>query len=100
MFCPYCGAQLADGAKFCDKCGKAIDSEAIQEVKKKDNRWLTAVLLCFFLGSLGIHRFYTGRNGSGVAMILTLGGCGIWALVDFVMLLLNTYTDVNGKPLK
>lgn len=35
MFCPYCGAQLADGAKFCDKCGKAIDSEAIQEIKKK-----------------------------------------------------------------
>lgn len=39
---------------------------------------LPAVLLCFFLGTLGIHRFYVGKIGTGVLMIVTLGGLGVW----------------------
>tara|TARA_B100001250_G_scaffold407346_1_gene427940 strand:- start:1184 stop:1384 length:201 start_codon:yes stop_codon:yes gene_type:complete len=61
---------------------------------------VTAALLCFFLGGLGVHRFYVGKVGTGVAMIFTLGGLGIWALVDFIMILMGTFTDVNGKKLK
>ena len=56
--------------------------------------------MCILLGGLGVHRFYVGKVGTGVAMIFTLGGLGIWALVDFIMILMGTFTDVNGKKLK
>src|SRR6266567_1545174 len=61
--------------------------------------WLTTLLLCIFLGWLGIHRFYTGHTVIGVIQLLTLGGCGIWVLVDFIMILTNSYRDSNGFPL-
>ena len=61
---------------------------------------VTTALLCFFLGGLGVHRFYVGKIGTGVAMVFTLGGLGIWTLVDFIMILMGTFTDVNGKKLK
>ena len=65
-----------------------------------DKEWLPAVLLCFFLGGLGVHRFYVGKTGSGIAMLLTLGGCGIWTLFDFIMLLMNKFTDAEGRTLR
>ncbi|MFB2922097.1 TM2 domain-containing protein [Aerosakkonema sp. BLCC-F2] len=43
---------------------------------------VTALLLCFFLGGLGIHRFYVGYVTIGIVQLLTFGGCGIWALID------------------
>jgi TM2 domain-containing membrane protein YozV len=61
---------------------------------------LVATLLCFFLGSLGIHRFYTGKIGTGILMIVTLGGAGVWTLVDFIMLLCGVFKDKAGLPLK
>jgi len=61
--------------------------------------WLTTLLLCFFLGGLGIHSFYTKKTGIGVAQLLTLGGCGIWALVDLIMIITEGYRDGNGNPL-
>jgi len=48
---------------------------------------LVAALLCFFLGGLGIHRFYLGYTWQGVVQLLTGGGCGIWALIDFIRIL-------------
>lgn len=45
---------------------------------------LVALLLCLFLGDLGIHRFYLGYTWQGIVQLLTLGGCGIWALIDFI----------------
>jgi len=61
---------------------------------------LPAVLLCFFLGTLGIHRFYVGKIGTAIAMILTLGGLGVWVLVDFIMLLVGAFKDKEGLALK
>ena len=58
------------------------------------------MLLCFFLGSFGVHRFYTGKIVTGILMLLTLGGCGIWALIDFIMILVGSFTDSDGKPIK
>jgi TM2 domain-containing membrane protein YozV len=49
---------------------------------------------------LGIHRFYVGKAGSGIAQILTLGGLGIWVLVDWIMLLCGSFKDKEGKVLK
>lgn len=62
--------------------------------------WLVTLLLCFFLGYLGIHRFYTKNYAAGVFQLLTGGGCGIWYIVDFILILTDAYTDGNGNKLK
>lgn len=58
--------------------------------------WIAAVLLCFFLGGLGIHRFYLGYTWQGVVQLLTLGGCGIWVLIDFIRILMKDLKPRNG----
>jgi len=57
----------------------------------------SVAVLCFFLGSLGVHRFVVGKTGSGIAMLLTLGGLGIWTLIDFIMILTNSFKDSEGN---
>jgi len=58
---------------------------------------LVAVLLCFFLGWLGAHRFYTGKIGTAVLMILTVGGFfGIWVLIDLIFLACGAFKDKDG----
>lgn len=61
--------------------------------------WLVTLLLCIFVGCLGIHRFYTGHIGIGIAQLLTLGGCGIWALIDLIMIATGSFKDATGKDL-
>ena len=70
------------------------------EGSQQSNKWLIVLLLCFFLGGLGIHRFYVGKTASGVVQLLTCGGCGIWLLVDFIMILLGNFTDSEGNVIK
>ena len=65
-----------------------------------EKKILPAFLLCLSLGMLGIHRFYVGKAGSGIAQILTLGGLGIWVLIDWIMLLCGSFKDKEGKVLK
>ena len=59
----------------------------------------TALLLSFFLGGLGIDRFYLGYTGLGVAKLLTVGGCGIWALIDFIMIAMRKVPAADGSAL-
>ena len=58
-----------------------------------------AAVLAFFLGTLGIHRFYVGKTGTGIAMILTLGAFGVWTLIDFIMILIGNFKDKEERVL-
>jgi len=67
-------------------------------VSKKSNT--VALLLCLFLGALGIHRFYVGKIGTGILQLVTLGALGIWALIDLIMIALGKFKDKDGKLLQ
>lgn len=60
----------------------------------------TALILCIFLGFAGAHRFYAGRYGTAVLMLLTLGGLGVWVIVDIIALLTGDFRDSEGRVLE
>lgn len=65
-----------------------------------EKNYIVMILLCFFLGGLGIHRFYVGKIGTGILMIITFGGLGIWALIDLIMIIVGKFKDKEGKEIK
>ena len=65
-----------------------------------DKSMVPAALLCFFLGIFGIHRFYLGRPGTAILMILTLGGLGIWQIIDLVRIITGGLKDGQGRVLQ
>ena len=75
--------------------------EAISKLRPKAEKSGTvALLLCFFLGVWGVHRFYSGHVAIGLIQLFTFGGCGIWALIDLIILLTGSYTDSDGNTMK
>ena len=62
--------------------------------------FVPTILLCFFLGALGVHRFYVGKIGTGILQLITLGGLGIWAMVDFIMVVCGKFTDGEGNTIR
>lgn len=63
-------------------------------------RWIIALLLCIFLGALGMHRFFVGKIGTGVLMLLTLGGLGLWVLIDLILIVVGSFKDEEGIRLR
>ncbi|WP_127502089.1 TM2 domain-containing protein [Actinoplanes solisilvae] len=61
--------------------------------------WIAALLLCLFVGTLGIHRFYVGKIGTGILMIVTFGGFGVWTLIDLIMIAVGNFKDKQGLAL-
>ncbi|MBC3864005.1 TM2 domain-containing protein [Undibacterium jejuense] len=94
IYCRACGQQMHVSAAACPGCG-AVQTPA----NASDKRILPAMLLCFFFGFLGVHRFYVGKIGTGILQILTLGGFGIWALIDFILIVVGAFTDSDGHKI-
>ena len=77
-----------------------VTQVANESAEVSDKGFVPALLLCFFLGGLGVHRFYVGKIGTGILMLLTLGGFGIWAIIDFVMIAVGSFRDKQGRTLR
>ncbi len=71
----------------------------IKTVNKSTKSGLTTLLLGIFLGLFGAHRFYVGKIGTGLLMILTLGGLGIWIFTDLIFIVSNKFEDKQGSTI-
>ena len=99
MYCRECGNKIKNNAIICIHCGVST-TIPIPNYDSDQKEWLVTLLLCFFVGYLGIHRFYTGHTAIGIVQLLTLGGCGVWTLIDFIIILVGSYKDSDGRLLK
>ena len=102
-YCIECGVLINIKAEICPKCGvrQNVQTTPISaEIVEQRNKWITCLLLCWFLGVLGVHRFYTGHTALGVFQLLTFGGCGIWTLIDFIIIASGNFKDAQGNPIK
>lgn len=124
MHCRTCGAEVAENAEICMKCGVkplvgvrfcqncGAETIATQEICVKcgvrlaggagggDKDWLMALLLSIFVGYFGVDRFYMGYTGLGILKLITGGGCGVWWLIDVIMIATDSLKDAKGRPLK
>ena len=78
--------------------GFMLPASAVPGVFSEKN-FTVVILLSFFLGALGLDRFYLGYVGLGVLKLLTFGGCGIWALIDLILIAMRKVSDSDGRPL-
>ena len=123
MFCSQCGRHLEDGSLYCSRCGTRTDGKQDrEEVAPKDlkepvrqnssqhsQEWLIVLLLCVFLGMLGVHNFYTKQNTRGAVILCgTILGCvigvtfvvsAVACIFDFVRILKGTYKYGDGRLL-
>ena len=65
-----------------------------------DKDWLATLLISFFVGWFGIDRFYLGYTGLGILKLITFGGCGIWYVVDLILIAMGKLDDSQGRPLR
>ena len=101
-FCQACGAETNALAEICIKCGVRLGKAEAVDISSKSR--LATTLLCilpaWIVGIAGIHRFYLGKIGTGIAMLLTLGGLGIWTLIDFIYVVSGSMKDKEGKVIQ
>jgi len=100
-FCSSCGAVIKIAAEICPKCGVRQNAkkgifETKNDIERKTD-WRVLFHLSFWLGFLGIDRFYAGKTGSGILKLITMGGIGIWWIMDIINVANGNYTDTTGK---
>lgn len=105
-FCSKCGAECQAGELFCKACASPMATGSVAmntgapAMARSEKSPITALFLCMYLGFFGIHRFYTGKIGTGILMLVTLGGVGIWAVIDLVTIASSKFTDKEGRYLE
>ncbi|MBU6376395.1 MAG: TM2 domain-containing protein [Bdellovibrionales bacterium] len=77
-----------------------VEVRGAPEPDRSEKSFVATLLLCLFLGLFGVHRFYAGRVGTGILMLLTLGLFGLWAMLDLVMIAMGRFTDGKGNFIK
>jgi TM2 domain-containing membrane protein YozV len=96
--------------KYCHACTKLIDAEAVVctscgVMQPYEGNFVTekrvapAALLCVFFGIFGAHRFYAGKTGTAILQLITLGGLGVWMLIDLIMLVTGEFRDGDGNKI-
>lgn len=122
-YCKFCGQVIDADCVICPKCGKQVEEIKYSRpdniiINNNNNAsssasasamfgnasnvspksWLVTLLLCLFLGIIGIHRFYVGKIGTGILMILLLmtGISAIWAIIDLILIILGKFKDKQG----
>ncbi|MBP5242456.1 MAG: TM2 domain-containing protein [Clostridia bacterium] len=113
MYCRNCGQQIDDNAVFCPNCGQATGVNGnganggfyqAKDPNVSSKSRLVAGLLGLFLGEFGVHNFYLGRTGRGIAQIvvtiLTAGIGSIWGFIEGILCLAGSYKDAEGKVVK
>ncbi|MDR2481707.1 MAG: TM2 domain-containing protein [Spirochaetaceae bacterium] len=97
-FCSSCGSIIKKEAEICPKCG--VRQKAAPASANVTTDWLALLLLSIFLGQFGIDRFYAGKIGTGILKLITVGGCGIWWLIDLIMIICGKFTDSHGNIIR
>jgi len=117
-FCPNCGAQVGSQADVCLKCGARLPKPETHRVSTKSR--LATTLLALFLGAFGAHRFYVGKVGTAIVMLMLglvgflilltiwlspiglafMVAVGIWAFVDFILSLVGRFEDDSGLTIE
>jgi len=108
--CPFCSKEILDGNTKCKHCGYTLEDISVEDKIKtiktqnllanqirKDR--FTTLMLCLFLGLLGVHRYYTGNKRIATAQLLTTGGLGVWVIIDLVLIITGSYRDGAGNAL-
>ena len=119
MYCRHCGKEIDIGAKFCNNCGASVSTGAapvqpqyqqpvINIVNTNTNvnnfgyehksKWV-AFFLCLILGSVGAHRFYVGKIGTGIIWLFTIGCFGFGWIINLIMILCGVFRDKSGQML-
>ena len=62
-----------------------------------DKDFITTLLICVFLGGLGAHRFFVDKSDTGILMLVTLGGLGIWWIIDIILIVTGSFEDSEGR---
>ena len=111
--CPVCNQKVSmfeevwsRGKSLHRDCVKEFELQPEKYIRKaevpsnsepSDKDFVITLLICVFLGGLGVHRFFVNKIGTGVLMLVTLGGLGLWWIIDIILIVTGSFEDSEGK---